>query len=368
MASSKPRICLNMIVKDEAHVIRRCLEKVRPFIDSWVIVDTGSTDDTREIIRQELAGIPGSLHQRPWKDFGTNRTEALQLARQSGAEYAFVIDADEEFQTRDGFSWPPLDADSYQLLQATGDNRFYRTQLMRLAMPWRYVGVLHEVATCQAARPPQRIEGASTYGHFDSARNKNAVEKYKADARVLEKALEHEPKNARYMYYLAQSYRDSHQNMQAEHCYKRRAEMGGWEEEVWSSLYQIGLMRERLERPWTQILEAHLAAFNNRPTRAEPLVSLARYFRIKQIYGSALVFAKAALGMPKPNDILFLDSSSYEWRPLDEYAIASYWVGNCEDCLRACDTLLEAGGPLPAAQRERVEKNRRFALDKLGPR
>lgn len=367
MNASAQRICLNMIVKDEAHIIRRCLGKVRPFIDSWVIVDTGSTDGTQDIIRQELAGIPGELHERPWKDFGTNRTEALELARKSGADYAFVIDADEELTPEEGFVWPRLTADSYQTLQACEDNRFYRTQLLRLAMPWCYVGVLHEVATCQGAQRPERLEGIVTYGRFDSARNKDPIKKYEHDARVLEKALAKEPQNARYAFYLAQSYRDSRQHSKAESCYRKRADMGGWEEEVWFSLYQIGLLRERMGRPAAQILEAHLEAFNNRPTRAEPLVALARYFRIKQQYGSALAFAKAALDIPRPDDILFLDAGSYSWRPLDEYAIAAYWIGKHADCLRACNTLLAPDSGLPEVQRERVEKNRQFALGKLGP-
>lgn len=368
MATNNQRICLNMIVKDEAHVIRRCLAKVRPFIDHWVIVDTGSTDDTRELIRLELAGVPGELYERPWKDFGSNRTEALELARQSGADYALVIDADEEFTPSEGFAWPPLTADSYQTLQASGGgNRFYRTQIMRLALPWHYVGVLHEVAVCPGARRPERLEGIVVHGRFDSARNKNPTEKYKNDARVLEKALEQEPGNARYVFYLAQSYRDSHQNLQAEHCYRKRADMGGWDEEVWYSLYQIGILRERLHRPAIDIVEAHLAAYNYRPSRAEPLVALAGYFRARDIHGSALAFAKAALDIPRPKkDILFLDSATYDWRPLDEYAISSYWVGNHEDSLRACDELLAEGSLLPEAQRERVAKNRRFAAEKLG--
>jgi glycosyltransferase involved in cell wall biosynthesis len=355
-----------MIVKNETRVLSRCLEKVKPWIDTWVIVDTGSTDGTQELIRKELAGIPGSLHERPWKNFGENRTEALELARQSGSEYAFVIDADEEFRVPAGFRWPELTADSYQTLHGGGDNRFYRTQLMRLALPWRYVGVLHEVAVCDGARSPERLEGVMTYGHFDSARNADPLEKYRNDARVLEKALESEPNNARYMFYLAQSYRDSHQDLQAESCYRKRAEMGGWEEEVWYSLHQIGILRERMKRPAAQIIEAQLEAFNNRPTRAEPLVSLARYYRLQHTWGSALTFAKAALGIRKPRDILFLSNACYEWLARDEYAIAAYWTGQYEECLRMCDELLGPRCTLPAAERARVQKNRQFALDKLG--
>src|SRR5258708_39069818 len=88
------RICLNMIVKNEAPVIQRCLASVMPLIDTWVIVDTGSMDGTQQLIRETLAHLPGELHERPWVDFAHNRSEALELARGFG-EYIFVIDADE---------------------------------------------------------------------------------------------------------------------------------------------------------------------------------------------------------------------------------------------------------------------------------
>jgi hypothetical protein len=70
-----------MIVKNEASVIRRCLDSVIPVIDSWVIVDTGSTDGTQDIIRSHMSSIPGLLHQSEWRDFAYNRSESLRLAR-----------------------------------------------------------------------------------------------------------------------------------------------------------------------------------------------------------------------------------------------------------------------------------------------
>src|SRR6267154_581520 len=88
-------LCLCMIVKNESHVIRRCLRSVKPYIDSYSISDTGSTDDTMEIIREELADIPGVLTSDAWQDFGTNRQ--LSLERAVG-DYVFFIDADEIFE------------------------------------------------------------------------------------------------------------------------------------------------------------------------------------------------------------------------------------------------------------------------------
>src|ERR1700722_1540445 len=61
----KKTICLNMIVKNESKVIRRCLQSVLPFIDTWVIVDTGSNDGTQKIIKDFMLEhqIPGELHE-----------------------------------------------------------------------------------------------------------------------------------------------------------------------------------------------------------------------------------------------------------------------------------------------------------------
>jgi len=57
-------ICLNMIVKDEASVIERCLASVKPFITRWVSVGTGSTDGTQDIVRRLVADVPGA---QQWK-------------------------------------------------------------------------------------------------------------------------------------------------------------------------------------------------------------------------------------------------------------------------------------------------------------
>src|SRR5271154_6929613 len=111
---SKATICLNMIVKDEAPVIRRCLDSVRPFIDHWVIVDTGSSDGTQDIIRNHLKDLPGELIERPWVDFAHNRSEALAAARNK-ANYVLVIDADETLEADPGFAMPPLDLEPYNL-------------------------------------------------------------------------------------------------------------------------------------------------------------------------------------------------------------------------------------------------------------
>src|SRR5262245_1697688 len=113
-------LCLSMIVKDEAHVIERCLASVKPLISTWVIVDTGSTDGTRDVSREVMAGVPGDLYERPWRDFAHNRTEAIELAR-GKADYLLVMDADDVLEVPEGFGLPELDRDAYALrIEDTG--------------------------------------------------------------------------------------------------------------------------------------------------------------------------------------------------------------------------------------------------------
>ena len=78
-----PTIGLCMIVKNETKVIRRCLESMLPLVDYILIVDTGSTDGTQQMIRGFLMEhkVRGAVINEPWRDFAYNRSFALEAAR-----------------------------------------------------------------------------------------------------------------------------------------------------------------------------------------------------------------------------------------------------------------------------------------------
>ena len=359
MTPNGKTICLNMIVKNEAPTIARCLASVRPFIDHWVIVDTGSSDGTQELIKETLADLPGELFERPWRDFASNRSEALELAR-GRADYLLVIDADEVMTTDDGFVLPALDRDCYDVphrVKRDGAS-FQLVTLFATRLPWRYQSPVHEVLVCDDPFTAGRLDGVCVIGMFDSARNQvDARTKYLGDAAILEAALARDPDNPRCTYYLAQSYRDAGEHEKAIELYERRATLGGWDEEVWSALYEAGALRMHVQQSVAAVSATLLRAYQARPTRAEPLVLLAAMHRIRQEYALAHLYASKAASLPRPDDRLFLNEAVYAWQALDEQAVAASWLGQFGEALRLCDRLL-AKPALPESERVRIADNR----------
>lgn len=349
---------LCMIVKDESHVIARCLESVRPWISYWTIVDTGSTDGTQELVRSLLDGIPGQLLEEPWVDFGHNRSTALAAARPHTA-YTLMIDADETFAAPTGWTWPALTTDSVQLRHRTGSTVYWRKTVFANRLQWGYVGVLHEYPEAPGEDSSTKLVEPEVDGFYDGGRSVglSTVQKYARDARVLAEAVEKEPDNHRYQYYLARSYRDSDQPELAEAAYRRRAEMdGGFAEEIADSLLEAARYVQKREAPFDEVVTAYLTAWESRPSRAEPLAGLARFCREQQRWALGRMFAAHAISIPRPDDLLWIDEEVYDWRRLDEFAVCSSWTGHWEESAAACRMLLD-GGLLPESDTDRVRAN-----------
>lgn len=349
-------VCLNMIVRDEAHVIERCLDSCLPLINSWCIVDTGSIDKTRDLIVKKLLHLPGTIHGRPWKNFGHNRSEAVELAAKQKADYLLFIDADEVFQYPKGFRWPELTAGAYELPVSYAGTRYARTALVSQKYRWKWKGVVHEFLESDQKVNALTLAEPVIFVRHDGARSKDKGT-YLKDIKLLKDGLREEPDNARYMFYLAQSYRDAGMIEDALRCYRKRAKMLGWYEETWYAQYEEANMLQRLQSD--KCVVGYLNAHNLRPTRAEPLYQLARYFRGKSQFALAYMFAQEGINITYPSDRLFVNEDIYHWRMKDELAIAAYYVGNKALGLRLNAELLRSA---PESERPRLAKNLEFCI------
>lgn len=346
-----------MIVKNESAIIRRCLSSVKPLIDHWLIIDTGSTDNTKQLIEKELAGIPGQLVDRPWVNFGYNRSELTALAK-GRADYLLLVDADNIVRTSSDFK-KSLDADAY-FIRSVGDVQYDRYLLVRGSLDWQYIGATHEYIYCAERRTDEHLESLWVEHLADGG---TRPEKYQRDLRILSDSLEQDPGNRRTVFYLAQTYRDMGDDSNAIKYYQQRAAMGGWEEEVAYSMYQVGELYGKLDR-WSDAVYWLLRAYETRPTRAEPLHAICAYYRRNRCYRLGYLFAKAAADIPMSSDILFIHRSVYEYMIADELSICAYYVGNHEESARLCEALLR-NQRVPNHERSRIKANHAFAANAL---
>ena len=351
-----------MIVKDEAPVILRCLNSVKPIIDYWVIVDTGSSDGTQDLIRSFMQDVPGELHESNWVNFSHNRNEALLLAKNKG-DYVLFIDADEELSFTNNFILPELYEDGYCIQIQFNGMSYNRTMLINNQLDWKWEGVLHEYIMCKNAHKFSLLDGITNIVHTDGHRSTDPL-KYEKDALLLESALRNEPNNERYLFYLAQSYKDAGEYELAIRNYQRRIDLGGWSEEVFWSMFQIGLMQELLDSPTYIVIDSYYKAYLYRTSRAEPLYRIATLLRKENAFKEAYEISQKALLIKKPSDILFVEHWIYDWGLLFEFSISAYWVHRYNEALLASLLLLENKN-LPSSIRTQVESNLVWIRQKL---
>jgi tetratricopeptide (TPR) repeat protein len=331
-------IALVMIVKDESGVIERCLSSVRDLISHWTICDTGSSDATPDLIRATLDGIPGAVHHRPWVNFGHNRSESLALARGT-ADYLLLLDADWTFTAQAG-ALDELSADVYLVehkAHGVAEWTLRNRHLVRGDLPWRYEGVTHEFLAGVEEFTEARLDGAHITDWSDGGVGR--AKRWHQDAELLVRELRRDPSNLRYRFYLAQTFRDLGQPERAIHHYALRANAGGWAEEVFYSVYQIGVL-QRHKGNWEGAARNLETAHRLRPSRIEPLYHLAAGFRERGEHPAALRWAERGLGHPVPDDILFVEPWIYKWGMLFEYAVAAFHTGRHAEAVRASEELL----------------------------
>ncbi len=370
------RLCWNGIVKNESARIERMLDSLGPFIDFVVAVDTGSTDDTKAKIQDwcDVHRIPCRLYDAIFENWSQARNAALAHARavwcQEGQpyDYLLLVDADMQLVVKDRTCFDKLTAGAYGMVQKAGSIVYLNTRLVSANLwtgdnggrPVAYVGVTHEYLDCAAVGV---ISEAQAY-FLDHADGANRPEKFKRDIRLLVAALKLEPKNERYMFYLAQSYRDAGDFCTAAEWYRRRVEAGGWEEEVWQA-------RVNMAACWLQLgeegifLREMLTAYNQRPSRAEALYDLAKHYREKGDNATAALFASGGLGIPLSHDALFVNEFVYRIGLKEELSIAGFYVPQHKALGFACCEEIAFGKHPHAGNRELARCNLFHYLEPL---
>lgn len=366
------KIILCMIVKNESKIIKRCLENSLPIIDAISIVDTGSTDNTVEIINEFLKekDIKGEVHDVPWKNFGYNRSQsflkcvetAKKLKFKLEETFALLLDADMVLKNLK-FDKNLLKHEGYLLIQKNKDLVYYNVRIVKLSEDWKCHGVTHEYWSC--GKQTHKISEDLLF--IDDVNDGGCKsDKYERDIRLLKEGLEEEPDNHRYYFYLAQSYMDSGHIPEAIEWYTKRIEKGGWPEEVFYSMLRIGHCYN-LKNEKEKAIFWYLKAHNFRPTRAEAIYEVVKIYRLMEMYTVSYLFAKEAKKIEYPkNDLLFIVSSVYDYLIDFEISVIAFYNGKeyYREGYNCCKKLLKMN--LPAHLKTLTESNIKFYLNGLG--
>jgi glycosyltransferase involved in cell wall biosynthesis len=398
-----------MIVKNESKIIERCLNSAKSIIDYVSICDTGSTDETPEIISNWCLenNIPGTVHFAAFKNFGFNRTLAISLAQETypNADYLLLLDADMILEVEHPFDKSSLNMDQYLTPQYNDQIKFWLTRLLKASLPWISVGVTHEYWDIDRSKLKD-----GPFSYFDTKGKLNNLvindqqdggsrtDKFERDKRLLLEGIR-DPLTSpdlkvRYMFYLGQTYLCLDEYEESIFWYKKRVEAGGWVEEVFYSLLKIGLIYELLsyqvsahrnellmeskntevvpsvmeklifeEEQFFSLATTYLQnAWEYRTCRAEPLYHLAKMYRLKSKHNLGLMYALQGSEIPFPkDDILFVDYHVYDYLFDFEISICANYIQPKLDIGRAAQKRLESKiDQLPLNIAEAVERNSKY--------
>lgn len=331
-------ICLNMIVKNEAHIIEKTLTKLLEYFkfSYWVISDTGSTDNTIEIINSffKSKNIPGELVEEQWKDFGYNRSFALEKAFNK-SDYLLIFDADDSIEG--DLTLPAqLTMDMYML--KFGPGFFYwRPLLVNNRVKWCFKGVVHEFLTSKENihTSNQNLEGNYHIVSGRSGDRNKQGNKYLRDAQLLEEALKTEKDQGminRYWFYTAQSYKDAGQVDQAIPYYLKVIEGNCWNQEQYISCMYLGNIYKNHKNDEINAIKYYLMTDQFDSERIEGLTTACEMFYnqknhylVNQIYNDFISKKKISM-----DSKLFVDSTLYNDQIIFFNSISSYYLNNKE--------------------------------------
>ena len=328
-----PKLCLNMIVKNESKVIRRLLQSVSTIIDYYCICDTGSTDDTKEIIREffEQKNIPGKIVEEPFQDFGYNRTFSLNACNDLPVDYLMFLDADMILWKNpdlniDDFKRSLKEHDYFYMYQ--GNDTFYykNTRFVKNNAGFKYTGVTHEYVDAPHGTHNGQIPKDQLFIK-DIGDGGSKANKFSRDVQLLRKGIEQDPNNDRYHFYLGNSLKDLGEKEEAIRMYKRRIELGGWIEEIWHSWYNMGHCYKEMGKH-EMAINCWMEAYASFPNRVESLYEIIQYYRVVGKCRLAHTFYETAKQTMKEfpeRDYLFMHKDVYDYKLDYELSIYGFY-------------------------------------------
>lgn len=353
MIKKDDRICLAMMVKNNADVIEKSLESARSFIDYYIICDLNSGDDSIKIIEKffQKYSIKGEIYKlkedEVSNNMGHNRTLCMKLARGKG-DYLLLIDPNERLIYSDNLEFSKLENPIYRILVKNNSGNFqhYDYRILKGEHCWEYKGVVYEYLIGDMVKDDENIGKIKSGKIFiEAITNKREINDYKKDALLLEKEILDESDNIKCAYALAESYKSCYEYDNAIKNYERMLKIGGNAEEMFYAKYEIGICKMMKGDRFENFVGDLLVAYNNRPRRLEPVYKIVRYCRMNDMSHLAWHLFKHILDeqFDISEEELNLEEDIYNYKLLDELSIAAQYVEKYSEAKEIIEKMLERG-------------------------
>ena len=323
-------ICLNMIVKNEANNLPRLFASLKDVVTSYVISDTGSTDNTIELI-QELGNkynISGIIIENEWVNFAHNRNIALNKAYELvdlgiiQATWFLIIDADEELINKNKSAQIRLDSNiSYKIHKLYKEISYSTIAFLSLEQSrWHWEGSIHNFLVNDTDSPLKTLKDFYIKSHhFEGAKSKNFSnqrEKSMSDSKFLEIEIAKNNTIEPFRYFIqGNEYLEFEENEKALIAYKKCLEKAHQKDLIYFSLIQIGVIYAFKEKNYSIGNEFFTKANKILPERKEGYYYLGKIAQITKKFIEAKNYYLQAKEISKIpyNDFLF-DLSIYHWK------------------------------------------------------
>jgi glycosyltransferase involved in cell wall biosynthesis len=360
-----------MMVKNESKRILISLLSIKDVADALIIYDTGSTDNTLDIIRTFAKTNDIKLHIKEglFVNFAESRNVMMEFASTVDVDYLLKLDCNDELREPKKFlhfvNNIPSNHTGFLVCQIWfhgGTDEYYNIRLVKNNNNWRYFGAVHEYIQDTSINPPQQYKCPKDwYIYQDRTKDDDKTGKrFIKDKDILKNEMIKNPNDTRSMFYLAQTYACLSDYKESYECYKIRYEMKelGYTEERFISCIRCGEYAiDKINLGW-DVGRMWFMRGLELIDRIEPYLFMTKYYISVSNWRMAYTFAKLAVDLPPTDCNLFIDKNGYEYTRYHLMGWCSYYHGKIDEGMKACEIAVKA-------RNLDIDKNNLIAYKKL---
>lgn len=301
-------INLCIMVKNGGEQFEQMLIDNLHIIDKWTILDTGSTDETIDIIKRVLIGKKdGKLYQEPFINFRDSRNRLLDLA---GKDCKYILTLDDTYVIKNNLRKFLTEvrsdqySNSFSLFINSDDTKYGSNRIIKSDSELRYVYKIHEVISDKNNINIVIPESESFIEdrRFDYM-EKRTMERKQLDLKLLYEEMEEDPNNPRTYYYLAQTYNLLEDYENAFNFFIKRASFtnSGFIQERVDALFEAARIANfKINKPWKECMDLYEKCYKLDESRPESLYFIGIHYYLKEDYNKAFFYFKKGfeIGFP----------------------------------------------------------------------